>query len=104
MSVHAGRRTKPKGWHPQDIKAAVWKRGMTLSKLALDNGLDDSACRASLLRPQPEADRVISAFLGVPLHKLWPDRYDEAGERVHHVRDEPTRDRAGAHRLSAKVA
>ncbi|MDZ4111707.1 MAG: helix-turn-helix domain-containing protein [Brevundimonas sp.] len=94
---------QPKGWHPQDIKGAVWKRGTTLSKLAKDNGLPESHCRASLLRPQPAADRVISAFLDVPLHVLWPDRYDEEGGQIRHVRDEPTPDRDRAHRLSARV-
>lgn len=91
---------QPKGWHPQDIKSAVWKRGTTLSKLATDNGLSESACRASLIRPQPEADRVISKFLGVDLHRLWPDRYDEDGGQIRHVRDEPTQDRDAMHRLS----
>jgi Ner family transcriptional regulator len=95
------KKTEPKGWHPQDIKAAIWKRGLTLSRLALDNGLDESACRAALLRPQPEADKVISAFLGVCLHELWPARYDESGGRIHHVRDEDKPERSGAHRLSA---
>ena len=94
---------QPPGWHPQDIKGAVWKRGLTLSKLATDNGLSESACRASLLRPQPEADRVISAFLGVALHELWPDRYDDEGGQIRHVRDEPTQDRDAMHRLSARV-
>lgn len=91
------------GWHPEDIKASVRKRGMTLTKLATDNGLSESACRASLIRPQPEADRVISKFLGVALHCLWPDRYDEEGGQIRHVRDEPTEDRDAMHRLSARA-
>lgn len=103
VSVMNTRQIQPKGWHPQDIKAAVWKRGTTLSKLAKDNGLSESACRASLGRPQPEADRVISKFLGVSLHVLWPDRYDEEGGQIRHVRDEPTEDRDAMHRLSVRV-
>ncbi len=92
---------KVEGMHPEDIKAAIRKRGMTLSKLALDNGLDESCCRAALIRSQPEAEKVISRFLGVPLHRLWPDRYDESGGRVRHVRDEDTSERDDSHRLSA---
>lgn len=94
---------QPKGWHPQDIKSAVWKRGTTLSRLAKDNGLSESACRAALIRPQPEADRVISKFLGIALHILWPDRYDEDGAQVRHVRDDPNHVRDENHRLSARV-
>lgn len=82
-----------RGWHSEDIKAAIRKRGQSLKSLALANGLCESACRASLLRPQPASDRVISKFLGVPLHRLWPDRYLAGGQRrpVRHVRDEGKR-------------
>lgn len=90
----------PTGWHAEDIKAAIRKRGMTLSALATSHELDESACRAALIRSQPEAEKVISLYLGVPLHELWPDRYDESGGRVRHVRDETNREFAAAHRLS----
>lgn len=92
---------RPTVWHPELIKAAIAMRGSTLTKLAQDNKLDPSAVRAALLRPQPKADKVISKFLGFPLHELWPDRYDESGERIRHVRDENTHERPAAHRLSA---
>lgn len=92
---------KPTVWHPELIKAAISMRNMTLTKLARDNDLDESAVRAALKRPQPKADKVISKFLGIPLHELWPDRYDESGGRIRHVRDENTHERPVAHRLSA---
>jgi Ner family transcriptional regulator len=89
-----------RGWHAEDIKAAVRKKGCSLKSLALDNKLSESACRASLCRPQPAADRVISEFLGVALHKLWPARYDPDGRRIRarHVRDENKPERAATHR------
>jgi len=89
-----------RGWHAEDIKAAVRKKGRSLKALALGNGLSESACRASLCRPQPAADKVIAEFLGVPLFKLWPDRYGRNGERrtTRHVRDENKHYRAAAHR------
>lgn len=92
---------QPTIWHAELIKAAIRMRGTTLTKLALDNGLDESAVRAALVRRQPEADKVISLFLEVPLHELWPDRYDESGGRIRHVRDENNHERASVHRLSA---
>lgn len=92
-----------KTWHAEDIKAAVRKRGTSLKALATDNGLCESACRASLRRPQPTSDKVIAEFLGEPLHRLWPNRYTPTGERrtVRHVRDVNTQNRAGSHRQIA---
>ncbi|WP_416362420.1 helix-turn-helix domain-containing protein [Phenylobacterium sp. 58.2.17] len=92
-------------WHAEDIKSAVRKKGTTLKALALMNNLSESACRASLRRPQPTSDKVISEFLGVPLHTLWPKRYDASGNRLpsRHVRDETNRNRTRTHRLNAEA-
>lgn len=97
---------KRRGWHAEDIKAAVRKKGTSLTALAQDNGLSESACRASLRRPQPAADKVISDFLGVPLCKLWPSRYGREGQRLRigHVRDENRRNRSGSHRQFAEAS
>ncbi len=88
-------------WHAEDIKSEVRKKGTTLKALALNANMSESACRASLRRPQPASDKVISEFLDVPLHELWPDRYGRDGCRrvARHVRDENKRKRAQAHRL-----
>lgn len=93
-----------RGWHAEDIKAAIRKRGRSLKSLALSHDLCESACRAALRRPQPAADKVISEFLGVPLHKLWPDRYGPNGRRlrIRHVRDENKQNRDGSHRQIAE--
>ncbi len=85
-------------WGPQAIRAAIHMRGMTLTKLAVDNGLSESACRHALNRPLPKADMVISSFLGVSLNELWPDRYDENGALISHERDQNSADQSGAHR------
>ena len=89
-------------WHAEDIKAAIRKRGVTVSRLGRMNGLHESACRAALIRSQPRAEKVISEFLGVSLHELWPTRYDANGERrgPRHERDRLSRNRSGSHRLS----
>lgn len=85
-------------WAPPVIRAAIAMRGSTLTKLATDNGLNPSACRQSLIRPQPRADKVISRFLGVPLYQLWPDRYDTNGDAIRHVRVDSTQNRVAVHR------
>lgn len=79
-------------------------RGSTLTQLAVDNGLNPSACRQSLIRPQLKADRVISRFLGVPLHELWPDRYDTNGDPIRHVRADSRDVRDGNHRQISTAA
>lgn len=75
------------GWHPADITAAVRKKGMTLTALALTNGLSESACRKALLTKYAKAEIVISHFINVPLHELWPDRWTADGLRIRRQRN-----------------
>lgn len=75
------RKTQKRSWDAPGILAEVKRRGSTLTKLAEDNGLNSSACRTALSRPFPAADKVISDFIGVSLHELWPERYDENDQR-----------------------
>lgn len=70
------------GMHREDIKAAIRKKGMTMSALSLANDLDEATVRKSLQKPIPRANKAISAFLKKPLHKLWPDWYDKRGQRI----------------------
>lgn len=71
-----------KNMHPEDIKAAVRKTGVTLTELALLNGLSESLARAALRRPQPSGNRVIAEYLGRPLSDLWPEWFDADGNRL----------------------
>lgn len=91
--------SRTKGWHPEDIGAAVRKKGTTLSKLATDNGRHESLCRAAIRRPSPMGEKIIAAFLNVPPQQLWPERYSKKGERLktRHVRDGDSQNRHGAH-------
>lgn len=73
---------KTQNWDAPGILAAVKRKQKTLTALAEGAGLNASACRTSLTRPFPAADKVISDFLGVPLHELWPDRYEKDGARI----------------------
>lgn len=75
--------------HPEDVKAAVRKTGISLAELARQNGLDVSTTRAALRRPQPSGNRVIAKRLGKKLHQIWPEWFDEAGNRI--TRRQPTR-------------
>ncbi|MCB1520663.1 MAG: helix-turn-helix domain-containing protein [Hyphomicrobiaceae bacterium] len=62
--------------------AEVHRRGATLAQLSEDAGLSRRACSTSLHVPFPAADRAIAKFIKVPLHVLWPDRYDSRGRRL----------------------
>lgn len=67
------------GWHPEDVKAAVRKKGVTLSDLSRNNGFSEAYLRNALVRPIYDAQRIIAAFLKVPAQDIWPDRYDAEG-------------------------
>ena len=87
-----------KGWHPEDIRAEVRKKGGTLTNLALSNGLSESACRVALTRRGFFAEQIIARFIDVPAKTLWPDRYDRDGNPLHpYVRVKPSRDFLAGH-------
>ena len=71
------------GWHREDIKAAVRKRGVSLEELSLSNGLEKRACASSLCRPHFAAELVIAEFLGVSPRQIWPQRFLPDGTYRH---------------------
>lgn len=71
----------PVNTHPEDVRAMVRKRGTTLTALAARNGLHPSALSHSLRRCIPTANRAIARYLGLNPSKLWPQWFDDAGER-----------------------
>jgi Ner family transcriptional regulator len=74
----AANRRKPKplsGWHAEDVKAAVRKKGTTLTALSNKHGYSDSYLRGTLIRQRPYGERVIAEFLGVSPADIWPERY-----------------------------
>ena len=69
--------------HPEDIKAAVRKKeGKSLSALAREANLSESSLHKALKVPCPAGEKVISAYLGRPLHELWPERWTVDGQQV----------------------
>lgn len=63
------------GWHRADIRAAVEKKGKTLTQLALDSGLNEGACRFALTHRHIPGEMAIAALIGVPVWELWPGRW-----------------------------
>lgn len=68
-------------WHPEDIKAAVRKRGMTLEGVARAAGIKGAALRLALVVPRSAAENVIGQFLDVHPKIIWPSRYHKDGTR-----------------------
>lgn len=88
MNAHKGQ-----AWHPEDIKAALRKRGTSLAEISRRLGLHPESCRVALRRPWPRCERAIARALGVSPSELWPDRYEDGhpiraqrGKRHTHVR------------------
>ncbi len=78
--------------HPEDIKAAVRKTGITLTGLALANGLSESACRVAIIFKCKSGEKAIARHLKKNPYEIWPNRYDEKGNRViGHVRHDSTK-------------
>lgn len=69
-------------WHPEDIKAAVRKKGITLADVARGAGLKDASLRLALTLPRAEAEQAIAAVLDVHPMTIWPSRYHPSGERM----------------------
>lgn len=74
--------TQHPGWHREDIKAAIRKRGTTMNALAHERGLRPSTVRNALSRPVFSGEIAIAEFLGVAAHELWPDRWTPDGRRI----------------------
>lgn len=70
---------KARGWHPEEIKAAIRMRGSSMAELSRQHGYGISAVRQVLRRPWPAIERIVADYLGVEPQEIWPDRYGEDG-------------------------
>lgn len=75
-------------WHPEEIKAAVRmrERGMTLQKLARQNGIHPHACSHAIAKPHYLGELVIAELLGLSPAEIWPNRHEADGTRICQVR------------------
>lgn len=87
--------------HPEDLKAAVRKRGATLASLGKRKGIDRRTMSLALTRPHSAAEKIIAEFLQVPAHQIWPSRYHPTGKRL---RPQPLRNRKPSTRFGPRGA
>ncbi len=87
-------------WDRHAIKAEIHRRGQTLTGLARAAGAEPSVCRVALIRRCEKGEEIISRFLGIPRHVLWPHRYgtDSGTSRRHHA----TRRRSRRHHRASR--
>ena len=69
------------GWHAEDVKAAIRKKGLTLSALSKKHEYSDSYLRGTLIRHRPRGEEIIARFLGVLAAEIWPERYNSRGTK-----------------------
>lgn len=64
-----------RGLHPEQIKALVRMRGLTLVGLGRRHGYSPSAMKQALRRPCGPCERIIAKAIGLEPEKIWPERY-----------------------------
>lgn len=63
-------------WHPEDIKAAIRKKGVSMAALARANGYENPRTFLNVFKvPYPKIQKIIAGFLEVPAEEIWPSRY-----------------------------
>lgn len=70
-------------WHPAVIICELKKQGLSLSRLARDNGYKSATPFTMALRqPYPKVEAIIANAVGVPARAIWPERYQMRKQRL----------------------
>lgn len=91
--------------HKEDIKGRLRKKHGTLKAFELVKGLPPTSVKDVLRgRASARVERAIAEDLELPLHRLFPDRYEPAKPGDSSLKRDNTSGRKSAHRLSAEAA
>lgn len=100
--------TTTKKWDRAAIKAELLRQGKTLTGIARDAGLYDSACRAGIIGASRPGAEAIASALGIPFRELFPDSYTlgrhDAGETTSKAARPASQKRAGTADSARSVA
>lgn len=83
MNRHRIQKNSQTDWHPADVKAALEKKGWSLRRLSIHNGLSANALSMAL-KPAytfAKAEQHVADALGIRPQDIWPSRYNEDGTR-----------------------
>lgn len=67
--------TTTKKWTRQTIKDELLRQNKTLTGIARDAGLNETACRQGFIGSNRKGAEAIAAALGVPFREMFPDSY-----------------------------
>ncbi len=65
-----------------DIKYQLAKKGITFVDLDRKNGLSRGICRLAVSSPHIKGEQAIAEVLGMHPKDIFPNRYDEYGNRL----------------------
>lgn len=96
----------PADWHPEDVKAAIRKTGISLEALGRAGGFSAGAVAIALRRPIPRVEALIARHLGLTPQQIWPSRYDDQGKprRGFYAGTKRSADRCAGHRQESQAA
>lgn len=69
-------------WTKQAIIFALREKGITAAELARQNALSRFTIYGGMERPAPKVQAIIADALGVPRQAIWPQFYDQQGNRI----------------------
>lgn len=70
-------------WDKHEIKAAIARKGYSLTALAKSYGIPAQTVRNALDKPSKSGELVIAKFLDKPLHELFPERWTANNKRIY---------------------
>lgn len=90
-------------WHPEDVKAALRKRGSTLRALSLEHGFSEGMVRRVIGSGRSaRVQAIIAEILGRQPQAIWPSRYNADG--TPRRRNQRRRETPAAHRQIREAA
>ena len=69
-------------WHPEDVKSAIRKTGVSLSELCEQMGIDHRSASKALAEPYTKGELAIAEYLNIPVQLLFPTRWTIDKKRV----------------------
>lgn len=87
-------------WHPADVKAALEKKGLSLARLAKQNGY--SHFQRVLTTHWWAAEQIVAKALGTSADQIWPSRYAAPRTRAQSMTRNIRVDRRGRIHVEAR--
>jgi len=96
--------TTTKTWTRQAIKDELLRQNKTLTGIARDRGLHETACRQGIIGSNRKGAEAIAAALGVPFREMFPDSYTRGRHDSEDTSSKVERNASPKHRASADSA